>query len=37
MYDNLQEQHVKLLDEKEIEKAAELRKRIVMEKQSRDR
>jgi hypothetical protein len=28
MYENLQDQHVKLLDEKEIEKAAEFKKRI---------
>jgi hypothetical protein len=37
MYENLQDQHVKLLDEKEVEKTAEQKKRIMMEKTSRDR
>lgn len=37
MYENLQEQHVKLLEEKEVEKAAELKKRIMQEKQLRDK
>jgi hypothetical protein len=37
MYENLQEQHVKLLEEKEIEKAAALKARIMQEKMSRDK
>jgi hypothetical protein len=37
MYENLQDQHVKLLEEKEIEKAAELKRRIMQEKQTRDK
>lgn len=37
MYENLQDQHVKLLEEKEIEKAAELKKRIIQEKLNRDK
>ena len=37
MYENLQEEHVKLLEVKETEKAAEIRRRIQNEKQSRDK
>lgn len=37
MYENLQDQHVKLLEEKEIEKAAALKARIMQEKLSRDK
>jgi hypothetical protein len=37
MYENLQDQHVKLLEEKELEKAAELKRRIMQEKQTRDK
>lgn len=37
MYENLQDQHVRLLEEKEIEKAAELKARIMQEKVSRDK
>lgn len=37
MYENLQEQHVKLLENKEVEKANELKKRILQEKASRDK
>jgi hypothetical protein len=37
MYENLQEQHVRLLEEKEIEKAAALKARIMQEKMSRDK
>jgi hypothetical protein len=37
MYENLQEQQVKLLEEKEIEKAAALKARIMQEKMSRDK
>ena len=37
MYEQLQEQHVKLLENKEVEKAAELKSRIMQEKQSRDK
>ena len=37
MYEQLQDQHVKLLDEKETEKAAELKKRLLQEKISRDK
>lgn len=37
MYENLQDQHVKLLEEKEIEKATALKKRIMQEKVSRDK
>lgn len=36
-YEDLQEQHVKLLDEKENEKAAEVKRRIMQEKASRDK
>ena len=37
MYENLQDQHVRLLEEKEIEKAAALKVRIMQEKVSRDK
>lgn len=37
MYENLQDQHVRLLEEKEIEKAAALKARIMQEKVSRDK
>ena len=37
MYENLQDQHVKLLEEKEVEKAAALKARIMQEKLSRDK
>ncbi len=37
MYENLQEQHVKLLEEKEIEKAQALKNRIMQEKLNRDK
>jgi hypothetical protein len=37
MYENLQDHHVKLLEEKEIEKAAALKARIMQEKLSRDK
>ena len=37
MYEQLQDQHVKLLDEKEVEKTAEQKKKILQEKASRDK
>ena len=37
LYEDLQDKHVKLLDEKEVEKAAELKRRIMQEKLSRDK
>jgi hypothetical protein len=37
LYENLQDQHVKLLEEKEVEKATELKRRILQEKVSRDK
>lgn len=37
MYEQLQEQHVKLLEENEIKKANELKARIMQEKASRDK
>ena len=37
LYENLQDQHVKLLEEKEVEKAVEHKNRIVQEKLSRDK
>jgi len=37
MYENLQDQHVRLLEEKEVEKANEVKRRIMQEKASRDK
>lgn len=37
MYEDLQDQHVRLLEEKEIEKAAALKARIMHEKRLRDK
>jgi hypothetical protein len=37
MYENLQEQHVKLLEDREVEKQREMKSKIMMEKESRDK
>lgn len=37
MYESLQEQHVKLLENREFEKAKEIKKKIMLEKESRDK
>ena len=37
MYESLQEQHVRLLEEREIEKQREMKAKIMMEKESRDK
>ncbi len=37
MYEELQKQHAKLLEEREIEKASEIRRKIMQEKSSRDK
>ena len=37
MYEKLQEQHVKLLEDREVEKNRELKKKIMHEKESRDK
>ena len=37
MYEQLQEQHVKLLEDREVEKHSEMRKKIEQEKHSRDK
>jgi hypothetical protein len=37
MYENLQEQHLRLLEDREIEKQKEMKSKIMMEKESRDK
>jgi len=37
MYESLQDQHCRLLDEREKEKISEMKKKIMMEKESRDK
>ena len=37
MYENLQEQHLKLLEQREREKMEEIRRKIDAEKNSRDK
>jgi hypothetical protein len=37
MYEELQQQHIKLLENREYEKAREIKTKIMMEKQSRDK
>lgn len=37
MYEGLQEQHVKLLEDREHEKHREMKSKIMMEKESRDK
>jgi len=37
MYEELQEQHVKLLEDREIEKLNDMKRKIMAEKESRDK
>lgn len=37
MYEELQQQHLKLLEEREKEKLTEIQRKIMLEKESRDR
>ena len=37
MYEKLQEQHIKLLEDREIEKQQEMKRKIMQEKNSRDK
>ncbi len=37
MYENLQDQHVRLLEQREIDKMNEIKRKVMMEKESRDK